>query len=95
MVIFAEDEIQLQKLLEVRNKIPKIRKVIFFSGTHQGDDWVITFDEFMQLGKDVPDSEFEKRTMVATPGDVAGIVYTSGTTGIPKGAMLTHDRGTF
>lgn len=95
VVIFAEDEIQLQKLLEVRNKIPKIRKVILFNGIHQGDDWVITFDEFMQLGKDVPDSEFVKRTEVATPEDVAGIVYTSGTTGIPKGAMLTHDNITF
>lgn len=95
VVVFAEDEIQFQKLLEVRKKIPKIRKVILFKGSRQGDDWVITFDEFMQLGKDVPDSGFEKRTAVAAPQDVAGIVYTSGTTGIPKGAMLTHDNITF
>jgi len=95
VAVFAEDEFQLQKLMEVRKNIPKVRKVILFKGSHRGNDWVITFDEFMQLSRDVADSEFEKFAGAVTPQDVAGIVYTSGTTGIPKGAMLTHDNITF
>jgi long-chain acyl-CoA synthetase len=95
VLVFAENEEQLQKLLATRDELPNIRKVILFNGSHSGDDWVISFDEFLQLGKDIADSEFEERTKVAMPGDIAGIVYTSGTTGIPKGAVLTHDNITF
>lgn len=95
VVLFVEDETQLQKVLEVRKNIPNIRKVVLFKGDHKGDEWIISFEEFLKLGKDVPDSEFENRVKAVKPSDVAGIVYTSGTTGIPKGAMLTHDNITF
>lgn len=91
VAIFAENMLQLNKLLEIRTEIPAVRKVVLFNGTYEDDDWVITYDEFLELGKDLPDEEFVKRTEVSTPDDIAGIVYTSGTTGVPKGAMLTHD----
>lgn len=95
VLAFAEDEAQLAKLLERKSDLPKVEKVVLLSGIHPGDDWVMTFEEFLDLGKDVPDGDFDARAAAVRPGDIAGIVYTSGTTGIPKGTMLTHDNITF
>ena len=95
VLVFAEDESQLKKLLEIRKEIPDIRKVVLFNGSYNDDDWVISFDEFLELGKNIPDKTFYERVDAVTPQDTAGIVYTSGTTGVPKGAVLTHDNITF
>ncbi|NQU63509.1 MAG: AMP-binding protein, partial [SAR324 cluster bacterium] len=90
IIIFAEDDDQLQKLRAVRKEIPNIRKVIMFNGTHKGDNWVIDFDDFMELGKNISDKEFEARADSVEGKDTAGIIYTSGTTGVPKGAVISN-----
>ncbi|MBF0411113.1 MAG: long-chain fatty acid--CoA ligase [Desulfamplus sp.] len=95
VVVFAEDQTQLAKLMEIRDEIRAVRKVVLFNGEAHGNDWVISFEDFLKLGNDVADSEVEKRTSALRPQDDAGIVYTSGTTGVPKGAVLTHDNITF
>jgi len=95
VIIFAEDEIQLNKLLGIRKNIPNVRNVVLFKGNYEKDDWAISFEEFLNIGKDIPDNDFKKRLNDVTPLNPAGIVYTSGTTGVPKGAVLTHDNITF
>jgi long-chain acyl-CoA synthetase len=95
VLVFAEDAGQVAKLLEIRDQIPDVRKVILFEGAPPADDWVISFEEFLELGADISDDELEGRIANVTEEDVATIVYTSGTTGVPKGAVLTHDNITF
>jgi long-chain acyl-CoA synthetase len=91
--VFAEDPGQLEKLIAVRKKIPGVKKAILLNGTYAGKEkgWVIGFDEFLKSGEKVTGADFEKRAGQVKPSDLASIVYTSGTSGIPKGAMITHD----
>ncbi|WDP84903.1 MAG: long-chain fatty acid--CoA ligase [Desulfobacter sp.] len=95
VLVFAENLDQLDKLLEIRQEIPNIRKVILFNGEYKNDDWVITYDEFLDLGKGIDEGVFQARTQKVTAKDTAGLVYTSGTTGVPKGVVLTHDNLTY
>ena len=94
-IVFAQDETQLKKLIEIRDEIPKVEKVVLLSGDSGNDDWVITFEDFLELGSDVSDDDFNKKVDAITPQDPAGIIYTSGTTGVPKGVVLTNDNITF
>ena len=95
VLVFAEDQTQLDKLFEIRKNIPNIKKVILLNGKAKEDDWVITYDNFLALGKDIDSKVFEERIAQVTSVDTAGIVYTSGTTGVPKGVVLTHDNITY
>ena len=94
--LFVEDEEQLDKFLERRDQLPAIRKVIVFDMEglrHFRDPMVISYDDLLQMGEAYEAAHpkaWEELVPVAQPGQAAIFVYTSGTTGPPKGAMLSH-----
>ncbi len=95
-VLFAEDDEQLDKALEVRAQLPLLTKVVVFDmeGLRELDDpGVISLDALRGLGRDWLQrhaGELQRRVAAIQPQDLAILVYTSGTTGKPKGAMHTH-----
>jgi long-chain acyl-CoA synthetase len=86
-VLFAEDDGQLAKLAEIRDRLPNLRHVLRFAGEGGG---AMTLDELRAAGAEVSDADLDARVAAIDCDDVATIVYTSGTTGPPKGCMLTH-----
>ncbi len=95
-ILFVEDDEQLDKALEVRAQVSTLRKIVVFDmeGLRELDDEnVISLDALRALGRDFnalhPD-EMDKRVKACQPADLAILVYTSGTTGKPKGAMHSH-----
>ncbi|TKT77564.1 long-chain fatty acid--CoA ligase [Aquamicrobium sp. LC103] len=95
--LFVENDEQLDKYLSVRDRMPGLLKVVVFDrdGLHDfSDEKVIFLDDLYRLGreflKDNPD-RFDEEIAKSQPGDTAILVYTSGTTGPPKGAMITHE----
>ncbi len=92
----AEDEEQLDKILQVRDKLPLLEKIVVMDmeGLRDfKDPMLMSFDELLGRGKDLDQQDpglFEGLLHRPQPDDLAILIYTSGTTGPPKGAMISH-----
>ncbi len=90
-MVFVENQIQLDKIFAIKDKLPKLRKAIVIEGYTGTDDFVTDYSTFMESGRsNHKRRDVDKCVESIDPEKTATLIYTSGTTGNPKGVMLSH-----
>jgi fatty-acyl-CoA synthase len=85
-------EIKTQKYGELNiEKAPLLKRVILVDATDEfAYPGVFDFNKALEIGKSLPDDEYNAARASVTPKDLGYVIYTSGSTGFPKGVMLSH-----
>jgi len=95
-LVIAHDQEQVDKMLDLREHAPRIKKVVYWDdkGLWGYDDpWLMSFEDFLKLGEEYEKSNkgaYEQAVKAGNQEEHALFSYTSGTTGLPKAAMISH-----
>lgn len=91
-IVVCEDAEKAKKIWDIRDELPNLKKIVVWSGEAPNLEDVISWTELMKIGTGVQDdSLIRERHKNMAINQCAILVYTSGTTGNPKGVMLSHD----
>ncbi|KAK5928001.1 hypothetical protein CgunFtcFv8_013102 [Champsocephalus gunnari] len=95
-IIVVENQKQLDKILQIRDRLPHLKAIVQFSGNpQQRIPNLYSWEDFMDLGLDVSEDELDDIIDSQRANQCCILIYTSGTTGKPKGVMLSHDNITW
>lgn len=95
-LVFAKDQEQCDKLIEIKDRLPKVERVIYWDEKglwSYDDEWLLDYDEVQALGRHLHEEKpalFDQLVDAGKADEFAIFCYTSGTTGQPKGAMISH-----
>jgi long-chain acyl-CoA synthetase len=96
VIAVANDQEQVDKFLEIRDKVPRLKKIIYWDPKglrNYHDPLLLSYSKAIELGKFYEKSHsdaFEKSLSMGSADDIAALFYTSGTSGEPKAGMLSH-----
>ncbi len=91
VICFCEGKFQVDNIISKRSNLPSLKKIVVFDDPGYKDDMIISFADALKEGaSNLQKEEIQNRTASIRGTDLMTLIYSSGTTGQPKGVMLSH-----